>query len=429
VRILMLAQFYPPVVGGEERHVRNLSMALARRGHDVTVATLQQDGLAKFEIDGNVKIRRLQGSVQRLTSVFTEPERTFAPPFPDPELVLGLARTIAEEKPQVVHAHNWLLHSFLPLKRSSGPRFVVTLHDFSLICARKVAMHRGQLCDGPGAMKCLSCASAQYGRIKGGVTVVSSRISSAFERRLVDQFLAVSAAVAAGNGLARGSAPYEVIPNFVPDDVAKLSHERLPELDLLPEPGYLLYVGDLTAFKGVKTLIDAYASLQSAPPLVLIGRRGADTPTDLPPNVRILNNWPHAAVMHAWNRSLFGIAPSILPEACATVVMEAMSLGKPMIATRVGGMVDLVDHETTGLLVPPSDVSALAAAMRRVLQDANLRTQMSAAALIKVEQFKAKTVVPRIEDVYSKILAVGTDPCMTVVPPASSQPTSWADLG
>ena len=262
MRILMLAQFYPPTIGGEERHVRNLSMALSRRGHDVTVATLQQSGLPKFEIDGDVKIRRLQGSVQRLTSVFAEPERTFATPFPDPELVYGLSNAISEERPHVVHAHNWLLHSFLPLKRRSGPRFVVTLHDFSLVCARKISMYQGELCSGPGPKKCLSCATAHYGRIKGSVTAASNWASSTVERRLVDKFLAVSSAVAAGNGLARSNVPYEVIPNFVPDDVAQLSAEVPSNLDLLPEPGYLLYVGDLTALKGVKTLIDAYALLE-----------------------------------------------------------------------------------------------------------------------------------------------------------------------
>ena len=430
MRILMLAQFYPPTIGGEERHVRNLSMALSRRGHDVTVATLQQIGLPKFEIDGDVRIRRLQGSVQRLTSVFAEPERTFATPFPDPELVYGLSNAISEERPHVVHAHNWLLHSFLPLKRRSGPRFVVTLHDFSLVCARKISMYQGELCSGPGPKKCLSCATAHYGRIKGSVTAASNWASSTVERRLVDKFLAVSSAVAAGNGLARANVPYEVIPNFVPDDVAQLSAEVPSNLDLLPEPGYLLYVGDLTALKGVKTLIDSYALLESSPPLVLIGRRGPDTPTELPPNVHIFNNWPHAAVMHAWNRSLFGLAPSILPEACATVVMEGMSLGKPMIATRVGGMVDLVDDEKTGLLVPPNDAKELAAAMRRLLQDADLRARMSSQALIKVEQFRARSVVPRIEDVYSKLLAVQGETCMTGVPSRGSQsPTHWADLG
>ena len=55
---------------------------------------------------------------------------------------------------------------------------------------------------------------------------------------------------------------------------------------------------------------------------------------------------------------------------------------------------------------------------------------MSSQALIKVEQFRARSVVPRIEDVYSKLLAVQGETCMTGVPTRGSQsPTHWADLG
>jgi glycosyltransferase involved in cell wall biosynthesis len=426
----MLAQFYPPIIGGEERHVRNLSLGLARRGHDVTVATLRQDGLPDFEVEGGVKIRRLQGTVQRLSSVFAEPERTFSPPLPDPEIVYGLAKAIGEDRPQVVHAHNWFLHSFLPLKRPQGPRFVVTLHDFSLICARKIAMHRGSLCSGPGLSKCLACAGEHYGRLKGSVTAVSNWASSALERRVVDKFLAVSSAVAAGNGLSEGDVPYEVVPNFVPDDVAELRDAPAAYLDLLPQPGYLLYVGDLTKLKGVHTLIAAYARLKSAPPLVLIGRRGPDTPSELPENVHIFNDWPHAAVMHAWSRCLMGFSPSILPEACATVAMEAMSIGKPFIATRVGGNVDLVDHERSGLLVAPDDADELAAAIRRLLDDPGLRERMSVAALLKVEVFKEHSVIPRIEDVYANLLLRGSDASVAARPSTTGQPPRrWADLG
>jgi glycosyltransferase involved in cell wall biosynthesis len=423
----MLAQFYPPTIGGEERHVRNLSIALVRRGHDVTVATLQKSGLPKFEIDEGVKVRRLQGSMQRLSSVFTEPERTFAPPFPDPELVHGLANIIAEDRPHIVHAHNWLLHSFLPLKRRSGPRFVVTLHDLSLVCAKKIAMRRGELCEEPGLQKCLSCASAHYGRVKGTVTATANWLSGALERRLTDKFLAVSNAIAVGNGLTRGKVPYEVIPNFVPDEVAKLSTHVPREVEQLPGSGYLLFVGDLVALKGVRTLIAAYEKLPSAPPLVLIGRKGAGTPTQLPPNVHMFYDWPHKAIMHAWSRSLFGVAPSILPEACATVVMEAMAVGKPVIATRVGGMPDLVDDGETGFLVPPGDADALAAAMRRLLEEPDVRNRMSAAALNKVEKFKARSVVPRIENVYATLLHLGADACAAdAAPTKAPSSTRWA---
>ena len=137
---------------------------------------------------------------------------------------------------------------------------------------------------------------------------------------------------------------------------------------------------------------------------MLIGRPCPDTPARLPPNVHIFADWPHAAVMHAWSKCLFAVAPSILPEACATVVMEAMALGKPVIATRVGGMPDILDDGQNGVLVEPGDTTALAGAMRLLIDDADLRARMSAAALVKVETFKAKAVVPRIEGIYSSLL-------------------------
>ena len=55
MRILMLSQFYPPIIGGVEQHVRTLSVELVSRGHDVAVATLWHKGLAEFELDQGVR--------------------------------------------------------------------------------------------------------------------------------------------------------------------------------------------------------------------------------------------------------------------------------------------------------------------------------------------------------------------------------------
>src|SRR5438105_13782842 len=87
MRILMLAQFYPPTIGGEERHVRNLSIELVARGHDVTVATLWKEGMPEFACDQGVRVHRIQGSMQRVSAFFTEKERRHLPPFPDPEVL------------------------------------------------------------------------------------------------------------------------------------------------------------------------------------------------------------------------------------------------------------------------------------------------------------------------------------------------------
>ncbi|MFI5013264.1 MAG: glycosyltransferase family 4 protein [Hyphomicrobiales bacterium] len=411
MRILMLAQFYPPTVGGEERHVRNLSIDLVRRGHDVSVATLGHLGSADAEIDQGVKIYRLRGTLQRDSSLFTETERRHAPPFPDPELLYGLSRIAARTKPDIVHAHNWLLHSFLPIKRRTGAPLVVTLHDFSLVCAKKNSMRAGSICDGPALVKCLGCAKAHYGAVKGGITTVANWISSRYERRRVDKFIAVSRAVADGNGLAKLPTPFEVIPNFVPDDIATLSALPDPRLRQLPSEGYLLFVGDLNRIKGVHVLMKAYSTLRQAPTLVLIGRRCPDAPKEFPPNVLVFDSWPHGAIMQAWKRCLFGLVPSIWADPCPTVVMEAMALGKPVIAADAGGNPDLVDRSETGLLVPPGDATALAAAMRSLVENADLRARLGAKGLLKAQTLKAAAIVPRIERTYEKLIATAAAGC------------------
>src|SRR6184192_3109471 len=116
MRILMLAQFYPPIIGGEERYVRDLSIALTARGHEVTVVTLWQEGLPAFECDQGIRVHRIRGSMQRVKALFSDKDHRHAPPFPDPEVLQALRRIIMRERPNIVHAHNWMILSFTLLK-------------------------------------------------------------------------------------------------------------------------------------------------------------------------------------------------------------------------------------------------------------------------------------------------------------------------
>jgi glycosyltransferase involved in cell wall biosynthesis len=241
--------------------------------------------------------------------------------------------------------------------------------------------------------------------VKGGVTVLSNWISGAFEKRQADAFIAVSKAVATGNSLGKTGVPFEIIPNFVPDDVAVPADGDDACLSSLPQAGYILFVGDLNRQKGIPFLLDAYSRLKDAPPLVLIGRPGADLPGELPKGVSVHHSWPHNAVMHAWRRCIFGVAPSVWADPCPTVIMEAMAAGKPVISTTIGGSPDLIDNEQTGLLVQPGDAEALAAAISRLSADPELRKRMSLAALQKIETLKANAVIPRIEKLYERVLS------------------------
>jgi len=407
MRILMLSQSYPPIIGGIAIHVRTLSVELASRGHDVAVVTQWYQGLAEYEVDQGVRVYRFHSSMQRMPWLFKNNNRRFAPPFPDFEAMLALRRIIRKEQPEIVHAHNWLVYSFLPLKEWSKARLVVTLHDYGLTCPKMTLMYHDALCEGPGLKKCLGCASQHYGLPKGVPTVFANRVMSRIERGLVDIFLPNSHAVAVENGLIDSQLPFQVIPHFIPADLSALHGDAEPYLAQLPAEDYLLFVGSLSRSKGVEVLLRAYAGLTNAPPLVIIGHQTPDwsrVSSACPDNVFVLKDWPRYAVLEAWKRCMIGLVPSVWSEPFGLVALEAMSAGRPVIASRTGGLVDIVADGETGFLVQPGDPLALQQAMNRLLADSDLRSRMGQAALYRFSEFQVGALVTRFEQVYQNEL-------------------------
>ena len=168
MRILMLSEFYPPFIGGMERHVQTLAHELVRRGHHVAIATLKHDKSPSFELDeGGVQVYRLVGWNRMLALLYEDQGRQFHPPLPDPGIMNGLRRVIDQEHPDIVHARRWILYSFVGLKAWSKAKLIVTLHDYSLFCPTMTYLNNNQVCTGPGYMKCLRCSSFSVWRCKG----------------------------------------------------------------------------------------------------------------------------------------------------------------------------------------------------------------------------------------------------------------------
>ena len=123
------------------------------------------------------------------------------------------------------------------------------------------------------------------------------------------------------------------------------------------------------------------------------------------PDVRSLGLWPRADVLAAWRRSSFAIVPSLWQEPFGIVALEAMAMGKPVIASNIGGLTDLVDDGTSGVLVAPGDVDALRSALSLLTTDTDLRGRMARAAASRVKDFSAASLVPRLESVYEGLLS------------------------
>jgi glycosyltransferase involved in cell wall biosynthesis len=400
MRILMISDFYPPFMGGVEVLVSTLSHELADRGHEVVVTTLAAGDLPATELDDGVRVHRIRSTAQRSGLLFANESRPWAPPAPDPEAVAAIRSVVARERPEIVHGHDWLARSYLPLKRRGGPALVMSLHYFTLTCPKKSVLYSGSPCSGPALVKCLGCAGRHYGRGKGAAVVLAQRTFSRAERALVDLFLPVSEDTASGNRLPGSGLPYVVMPNLVPAAGEAAPHEDL--LGQLPDDPFLLFVGDVRPAKGIHVLLDAYSRLPSRPPLVLIGKVWADTPGELPPGVLLLRDWPNAAVRAAMGRSLALVTPSLWREPFGIVVAEALAAGRPVVASAIGGIPEIVRDGVEGLLVPPGDVGLLAGALERIAGDDGLRETLAGNARRRSQQYVPDALVPRIEAAYER---------------------------
>jgi glycosyltransferase involved in cell wall biosynthesis len=101
------------------------------------------------------------------------------------------------------------------------------------------------------------------------------------------------------------------------------------------------------------------------------------------------------------------VLPS-LSEASSNVVLEAMGTGLPVVATRVGGLPGLVEDESTGLLVPPDDVQALAQAIMRLLETPGLAASMGARGRVRaLAEFSLERMSERVDTFYCRALGPG----------------------
>jgi glycosyltransferase involved in cell wall biosynthesis len=171
--------------------------------------------------------------------------------------------------------------------------------------------------------------------------------------------------------------------------------------------GPVLFVGRLVERKGVAYLIEAIARLGPlGPRLEIVGdgpeRPGLEALTQrlgVADRVVFQGKIPPEELQASYARAAVCVLPSVLDargdtEGLGVVLLEAMNHGTPVIASRVGGIPDIVEDGVSGLLVPPGDADALAAAVRRVRDDPALARRLGEAGQRRLrEQFSWEAIV------------------------------------
>jgi starch synthase len=205
-----------------------------------------------------------------------------------------------------------------------------------------------------------------------------------------------------------------VIHNGIDPDQFKRTEAR----DALDRFGvrqpYVLFVGRITDQKGIFHLLEAAPRLPAGVQVVLCAS-APDTPeieerlrraVQGRPNVVWINEMvPVDVVTQLYSHAAVFVCPSVY-EPFGLINLEAMACQAPVVASAVGGIVEVVEDGQTGLLVPPAQPDPLAAAIRSVLDDPTRARQMGLAGRKRVEEkFAWAAVAERTEQVYAEAIA------------------------
>jgi glycosyltransferase involved in cell wall biosynthesis len=201
----------------------------------------------------------------------------------------------------------------------------------------------------------------------------------------------------------------EVVPDarvvVVPNPI-----EVPPTAAPLDGPPTVLYLGVVKEAKGVYDLLRAWPAVRAAHPearLVFGGSGELDRARALAVELDVaesldLPGWTTGRAKDALlQRATVFILPSHF-EALPMAVLEAMAAGLPVVATRVGGIPDAIDHGRDGLLIPPHDPVAIADRLCELLADSARRRELGAAARTRAQEaFSAPVIVPRVEELWA----------------------------
>ena len=290
------------------------------------------------------------------------------------------ARLLDDFRPDVIHAHgiyHHLTNAILAPAKRRGVPIVYTLHDYKLICP---AYHfytpqRGvcESCKGGKQWRCLTNRCTQGPLAMDALYALDGWLQwhgGALERA-VSRFVGPCRFIVekfAEHGFPRDKLRYT--PNFfesaddapvAANDVAALRAARGP---------HILYFGRLSPEKGVDLLIDAAAAANA--PLVVVGdgpQRSAleNQARALGAPVQFTGHLKGAALWAQVEAATAVALPSLWYEIAPKSVLEAQAHGKPVIASRIGGLPELVAPGENGFLVEPGDRVGLAETLRRVL--------------------------------------------------------------
>lgn len=404
MRILIAVHGYPPTHnGGAERRAQRTAQALAALGHSVRVLCVETlegptPGIYREDdYDQTVLVRRLFCN-------FSAEKDPFQLSYDNPYIGHTLWELIREWQPDLIHLFSGYLMSAscVHTAYAASIPMVISLTDYWWLCHRINLLRTDESrCGGPTPLGCARCHAESRRRYRlpaQALPAGADLIWATLERTPMSRYLGLAeqqrrreTLAATLSQAAALIAPSQFLANVYRDHGVNPGMLHVIRqgvgLDTCPRrvPGDQLrvgYLGQVKAHKGVHTLIKAWSQLRGDRPRAL---RIYGSAQGAPAYADTINALLAQASDAAWLGELRGgetwqaladldvlVMPVHWYENSPNIVLEAQAMGVPVVATALGGLTELVEHERNGLLVPPDDEAALTAALQRLLDEPDL---------------------------------------------------------
>jgi glycosyltransferase involved in cell wall biosynthesis len=303
-----------------------------------------------------------------------------------PEAVGKIGKLIDRTEPDVVHCHNiyhQLTPSIIRAAKRRGVPVVLTLHDYKPVCPVYTRLQNGHVCS--------ACLDGSFSNVvkhrcaNGSLGKSALLLAEAWFQRLLGSYDDVDRVVAPSEFMRQS-----VTQRRFPMDRVDVIYNGIDCGAITPalvDRGYVLYLGRLSPEKGVETLLAAHESIADRVPLVIAGTGPIEQAMRTRyPKAQYLGHLSGPGLDDAIRHAAIIAVPSEWYENCPMSVLEAMAYGKPVVASGIGGIPELVVHAETGLLFPPGDAGALTDCLTRLMDDPSLRRRYGRAARARAEE-------------------------------------------
>ncbi|MEK5318907.1 glycosyltransferase family 4 protein [Paenibacillus sp. FSL L8-0644] len=388
-KVLIIHNFYQQS-GGEDKVVEQESAMLRSRGIETEHYYVHNDSIQSRGLANMAKLA--------VEAVWSLPE------------FKRIKKLLLQVKPDVVHVHN-----FFPVISPSvyhacerlGIPVVQTLHNYRLICPAATFMRGNKVCE-----KCLHGTllhSIRHGCYRGSqlqtipvaAMIKLNDLIGTWQHK-VSRYIALTEF--ARDKFAESGIPLDRIavkPNFV--------HHKTMKTQYDPNDRYLLFVGRISAEKGVRNLLQAWSQLEDRDGLSLViigdGPEKAELAAAYPQeDVRFLDKQDGDTVLDCMSRAMYVMVPSIWYEGFPMTIVESFSVGTPVLCSRLGALEEVVEDGVTGFHFQHDDLENIKTVIRCAVAYENYAAMRQKVSENYAARYTEEVNVKQLMAIYSEAM-------------------------